>query len=253
MSIILNNRTVISKLAQVFSRNHDSEIGKIFNNGGFITQNGYYLLNWNYIYLDIDSVARDYSEAISVPINLGPLWESYGILTDGVLYLFYMESRLKGIVNNYKKNEHHHLLCFVKDKNTHLNGQEVDILSSDLFNELDDEDLTTRQIEKTKELLGQSYNQVKEVQVFSLDRKRNIVRLNRLNSFGEIISSIDVTEADYTALDREERSNVPQKTIATLKDNTQKAKDNKIKKGQKAVRSNKKKMEKEEEAKESKK
>ncbi|WP_274517130.1 DUF5986 family protein [Streptococcus mutans] len=210
-----------------------------------MTQNGYYLLNWNYIYRDINSVTDDYEGTTSIPINLGPLWESYGILIDGILYLFYMENRLKGIVNNYKKNEHHHLLCFVKDKNTHLNGQEADILSLDLFNELDDKDLTTFQIEKAKDLLGHSYSEVKEVQVFTLDKKNNIVKLNKLNSFGEIISSINVTEADFTILDREERSNVPRKTIATIKRHIQRDRNNKIKKEQKTVKDNKKKMDEE--------
>ena len=211
----MQKNELVSLLAKELLKDNSDEVNGVLVD--LPTKNGRYLLEWNFIYRNIENTVDDVDDVESHHFNLGPLWESVSVIYDNILYLFYREGRFNDVIQNYERNIHHHLLCLVKAKNRHLNGEEGGKLSSDLFNDLDDKEITQDQIQKAKELLGSSYDQIKEVQVFSIDKKVGVVNLNRLNSFGEVVFSEDVTEVDYSSITPSTPQNEPEKPIPGFK------------------------------------
>ena len=165
-----NLPTQIFKFAQVFSTSRKKDIEKIFYDNEFETKNSLPILTWDFIYRDIVNTAK-VNGLISPTMCMGALWTARGVIIEGVLYVFMMKKRFEDVTNKYEK--HHYLTCIARSKNSQLNGKEEGKLSIELFNDLDDDELSASQIEQAKKLLGDYYNFIDEIRVVTFDKKTN--------------------------------------------------------------------------------
>ena len=106
-----------------------------------------------------------------------------------------MKKRFEDVVDKYEK--HHYLTCIARSKNSHLNGKEEGKLSIELFNDLDDDELSKSQIEQAKKLLGEHYNIIDEIRVVTFDKKTKEVIVNQVNAFCEFVDAVNITEFDF--------------------------------------------------------
>ena len=212
----------IYKFAQVFSTSHRSDIEKIFSDNEFETKNSLPILNWDFIYRDIVNTAKA-NDLTSPTMDMGALWTARGVIIEGILYIFMMKKRFEDVIKKYEK--HHYLTCIARSKNSHLNGKEEGKLSIELFNDLDDDELSKSQIEQAKKLLGEHYNIIDEIRVVTFDKKTKEVTVNQVNAFCEFVDAVNITEFDFTTLEEEGRENIPEKPIVALKPDVQKKMD----------------------------
>ena len=212
----------IYKFAQVISISHKSDIDKIFSENDFETKNSRHILNWDFIYRDIGNIAQ-LNDLTSPIMHMGTLWTARGVIIEGIFYIFMMQKRFEDITEKYEK--HHYLTCLARSKNSHLNGKEKDTLSIDLFNDLDDDELSKSQIEQAKKLLGEHHDLITEVRIISFNRDTQEVRVNRVNSFCELVDAVNITEFDFTRLEKDSRENRPEKRLVELKTSIQKKLD----------------------------
>lgn len=166
----------IYKFAQVFSASRKRDIEKIFSDNEFKTKNSRHILNWDFIYRDIANTAKS-NKLISPAMDMGALWTARGVILEGILYIFMMKQRFEDVINKYEK--HHYLTCIARSKNSHLNGKEEGKLSIELFNDLDDDELSASQIEQAKKLLGDYYNFIDEIRVVTFDKKTKEVSVKQ--------------------------------------------------------------------------
>ena len=160
----------IYKFAQVFSTSHNRDIEKIFSDNEFETINSRHLLKWDFIYRDIANTAKA-NKLTSPAMDMGALWTARGVIIEGILYIFMMKQRFEDVINKYEK--HHYHTCIARSKNSHLNGEEEGKLSIELFNDLDDDELSKSQIEQAKKLLGDYYDFIDESVWLGMLRDRN--------------------------------------------------------------------------------
>ena len=156
-------------------------------------------------------------------MDMGALWTARGVILEGILYIFMMKQRFEDVINKYEK--HHYLTCIARSKNSHLNGKEEGKLSIELFNDLDDDELSASQIEQAKKLLGDYYNFIDEIRVVTFDKKTKEVSVNQVNAFCEFVDVVNITEFDFTKLEEDGRENAPEKLLVTLKSAIQKPSD----------------------------
>lgn len=209
----------IYKFAQVISTSHTSDVEKIFSDNRLYTRNSIHILTWDFIYRDIASTAHD-SGVISPIMHMGTLWTARAVILEGILYIFMMQKRFEDVTKKYEK--HHYLTCLVRSKNSHLNGKEKNTLSIELFNDLDDDELSESQIEQGKKLLGEYYDLISEVRVIAFNKKTQEVTVNQVNAFCEFVDAVNITEFDFTRLEEEGRGNSPEKRLVELKPGIQK-------------------------------
>lgn len=214
-----NLPTQIFKFAQVFSTSRKKDIEKIFYDNEFETKNSLPILIWDFIYRDIVNTAK-VNGLISPTMYMGALWTARGVIIEGVLYVFMMKKRFEDITNKYEK--HHYLTCIARSKNSHLNGKEKSTLSIELFNDLDNDELSESQIAQSKKLLGEFYNLIDEIRVITFDKKSQEVSVNQVNAFCEFIDAVNITEFDFTKLEEDGRGNNPEKPLVALKSGVQK-------------------------------
>ena len=176
--------TQIFKFAQVFSTSHNRDIEEIFSDNEFETKNSLPILTWDFIYRDI------------------------------------VKKRFEDVIDKYEK--HHYLTCIARSKNSHLNGKEENKLSTELFNDLDNDELSNSQIEQAKKLLGNHYNSIDEIRVVTFDKKTKEVTVNQVNAFCEFIDAVNITEFDFSELEEDGRENSPEKPLVALKSGIQK-------------------------------
>ena len=212
----------IYKFAQVFSASRKRDIEKIFSDNEFETKNSRHILNWDFIYRDIANTAKS-NKLISPAMDMGALWTARGVILEGILYNFMMKQRFEDVINKYEK--HHYLTCIARSKNSQLNGKEEGKLSIELFNDLDDDELSASQIEQAKKLLGDYYNFIDEIRVVTFDKKTKEVSVNQVNAFCEFVDVVNITEFDFTKLEEDGRENAPEKLLVTLKSAIQKPSD----------------------------
>lgn len=212
----------IFKFAQVISTSHQSDIDKIFSDNDFETQNSRHILNWDFIYRDIGNTAQ-LNDLCSPIMHMGTLWTARGLIIERIFYVFMMQKRFESITEKYEK--HHYLTCLARSKNAHLNGKEKDTLSIDLFNDLDDDELSKSQLEQAKNLLGEYYDLIDEVRVISFNKKTQEVSVNKVNGFCEFVDAANITEFDFTKLEEDGRENNPGKRLVELKPSVQKKLD----------------------------
>ena len=203
--------TQIFKFAQVFSTSHNRDIEEIFSDNEFETKNSLPILTWDFIYRDIVNTARA-NDLTSPSMDMGALWTARGVIIEGILYVFMMKKRFEDVIDKYEK--HHYLTCIARSKNSHLNGKEENKLSTELFNDLDNDELSNSQIEQAKKLLGNHYN--------SFDKKTKEVTVNQVNAFCEFIDAVNITEFDFSELEEDGRENSPEKPLVALKSGIQK-------------------------------
>lgn len=216
----------IFKFAQVISTSHKSDIDKVFSDNEIETGNSRHSLNWDFIYRDIADTAKK-NDLTSPIMDMGALWTATGVIIDGVLYVFLMQKRFENLTNPKKYEKRHYLTCIARSKNSHLNGKEKDILSTELFNDLDDDELSKLQIEQAMKLLGEHYDLIDEVRVITFNKKTQEVRVNQVNAFCEFVDGMNITEFDFTKLEEAERENKPEKVLVALKSHTQKEQESK--------------------------
>ncbi|MDW8742816.1 DUF5986 family protein [Streptococcus suis] len=209
----------IFKFAQVFSINHKRDIEKIFSDNEFETKNSLPILNWDFIYRDIVNTAKA-NDLTSPTMDMGALWTARGVIIEGILYIFMMKKRFEDVIKKYEK--HHYLTCIARSKNSHLNGKEEGKLSIELFNDLDDDELSNSQIEQSKKLLGDHYNFIDEIRVVTFDKITKEVTVNQVNAFCEFIDAVNITEFDFTKLEEDGRETSPEKPLVALKSGVQK-------------------------------
>lgn len=214
-----NLPTQISKFAQVFSTSHKRDIEKIFYDNEFETKNSQPILTWDFIYRDIVNTARA-NDLTSPSMDMGALWTARGVIIEGILYVFMMKKRFEDVIDKYEK--HHYLTCIARSKNSHLNGKEDNTLSTELFNDLDNDELSNSQIEQAKKLLGNHYNSIDEIRVVTFDKKTKEVTVNQVNAFCEFIDAVNITEFDFSELEEDGRENSPEKPLVALKSGVQK-------------------------------
>ena len=217
-----NLPTQIFKFAQVFSTSHRSDIERIYSDNEFETKNSRHSLNWDFIYRDIGIIAQS-NGLVSPVMYMGALWTARGVIIEGILYVFMMHNRFEDVTENYEK--HHYLTCIARSKNSQLNGKEEGKLSIELFNDLDDDELSASQIEQAKKLLGDYYNFIDEIRVVTFDKKTKEVSVNQVNAFCEFVDVVNITEFDFTKLEEDGRENAPEKLLVTLKSAIQKPSD----------------------------
>ena len=211
--------TQIFKFAQVFSTSHKREIEEIFSDNEFETKNSQPILTWDFIYRDIVNTARA-NDLTSPSMDMGALWTARGVIIEGILYVFMMKKRFEDVIDKYEK--HHYLTCIARSKNSHLNGKEDNKLSTELFNNLDNDELSNSQIEQAKKLLGNHYNSIDEIRVVTFDKKTKEVTVNQVNAFCEFIDAVNITEFDFSELEEDGRENSPEKPLVALKSGVQK-------------------------------
>lgn len=211
--------TQIFKFAQVFSTSHKREIEEIFSDNEFETKNSLPILTWDFIYRDIVNTARA-NDLTSPSMDMGALWTARGVIIEGILYVFMMKKRFEDVIDKYEK--HHYLTCIARSKNSHLNGKEDNKLSTELFNNLDNDELSNSQIEQAKKLLGNHYNSIDEIRVVTFDKKTKEVTVNQVNAFCEFIDAVNITEFDFSELEEDGRENSPEKPLVALKSGVQK-------------------------------
>lgn len=209
----------IYKFAQVFSTSHYRDIEKIFSDNEIETKNSRHILNWDFIYRDIANTAK-LNDLTSPTMDMGALWTARGVVIEGILYIFMMQQRFEDVIKKYEK--HHYLTCIARSKNSHLNGKEEGKLSIELFNDLDDDELSESQIEQAKKLLGDHYDFIDEIRVITFNKKTKDVTANQVNAFCEFVDAVNITEFDFTKLEVDERENSPEKPIVALKPDVQK-------------------------------
>lgn len=209
----------IYKFAQVFSASRKKDIEKIFSDNEFETKNSRHILNWDFIYRDIANTAK-LNKLTSPAMDMGALWTARGVIIEGILYIFMMKQRFEDVINKYEK--HHYLTCIARSKNSHLNGKEEGKLSIELFNDLDDDELSESQIEQAKKLLGDHYDFIDEIRVITFNKKTKEVTVNQVNAFCEFVDAVNITEFDFTKLEVDGRENSPEKPIVALKPDVQK-------------------------------
>jgi len=211
--------TQIFKFAQVFSTSHNRDIEEIFSDNEFETKNSLPILTWDFIYRDIVNTARA-NDLTSPSMDMGALWTARGVIIEGILYVFMMKKRFEDVIDKYEK--HHYLTCIARSKNSHLNGKEENKLSTELFNDLDNDELSNSQIEQAKKLLGNHYNSIDEIRVVTFDKKTKEVTVNQVNAFCEFIDAVNITEFDFSELEEDGRENSPEKPLVALKSGIQK-------------------------------
>lgn len=211
--------TQIFKFAQVFSTSHKRDIEEIFSDNEFETKNSQPILTWDFIYRDIVNTARA-NDLTSPSMDMGALWTARGVIIEGILYVFMMKKRFEDVIDKYEK--HHYLTCIARSKNSHLNGKEDNTLSTELFNDLDNDELSNSQIEQAKKLLGNHYNSIDEIRVVTFDKKTKEVTVNQVNAFCEFIDAVNITEFDFSELEEDGRENSPEKPLVALKSGVQK-------------------------------
>ena len=209
----------IFKFAQVFSTSHRSDIEKIYSDNEFETKNSRHSLNWDFIYRDIGIIAQS-NGLVSPVMHMGALWTARGVIIEGILYVFMMHNRFEDVTENYEKQ--HYLTCIARSKNSHLNGKEKGKLSIELFNDLDNDELSESQIAQSKKLLGEFYNLIDEIRVITFDKKTQEVSVNQVNAFCEFIDAVNITEFDFSELEEDGRENSPEKPLVALKSGIQK-------------------------------
>lgn len=153
-------------------------------------------------------------------MDMGALWTARGVIIEGILYVFMMKKRFEDVIDKYEK--HHYLTCIARSKNSHLNGKEENKLSTELFNDLDNDELSNSQIEQAKKLLGNHYNSIDEIRVVTFDKKTKEVTVNQVNAFCEFIDAVNITEFDFSELEEDGRENSPEKPLVALKSGIQK-------------------------------
>ncbi len=213
-----NLPTKIFKFAQVFSTNRKKDIEKIYSDNEFETKNSRHSLNWDFIYRDIAIIAQS-NGLVSPVMHMGALWTARGVIIEEILYVFMMQNRFEDVTENYEK--HHYLTCIARSKNSHLNGKEKGTLSIELFNDLDNDELSESQIAQSKKLLGEFYNLIDEIRVITFDKKTQEVSVNQVNAFCEFIDAVNITEFDFTKLEEDGRGNNPEKPLVALKSDVQ--------------------------------
>ena len=211
--------TQIFKFAPVFSTSHNRDIEEIFSDNEFETKNSLPILTWDFIYRDIVNTARA-NDLTSPSMDMGALWTARGVIIEGILYVFMMKKRFEDVIDKYEK--HHYLTCIARSKNSHLNGKEENKLSTELFNDLDNDELSNSQIEQAKKLLGNHYNSIDEIRVVTFDKKTKEVTVNQVNAFCEFIDAVNITEFDFSELEEDGRENSPEKPLVALKSGIQK-------------------------------
>lgn len=211
--------TQIFKFAQVFSTSHNRDIEEIFSDNEFETKNSLPILTWDFIYRDIVNTAKA-NDLTSPSMDMGALWTARGVIIEGILYVFMMKKRFEDVIDKYEK--HHYLTCIARSKNSHLNGKEENKLSTELFNDLDNDELSNSQIEQAKKLLGNHYNSIDEIRVVTFDKKTKEVTVNQVNAFCEFIDAVNITEFDFSELEEDGRENSPEKPLVALKSGIQK-------------------------------
>ena len=224
----------IFKFAKVISTSHKSDIDKIFSDNGIETGNSRYILNWDFIYRDIANAAKK-NDLTSPIMDMGALWKAIGVIIDRVLYVFLMQKRFEDLTNPKKYEKHHYLTCIARSKNSHLNGKEKNTLSTELFNDLDDDELSKLQIEQAMKLLGEHYDLIDEVRVITFNKKTQEVRVNQVNAFCEFVDAVNITEFDFTKLEEVERENIPEKPLVALNSQAEKERQSKQSKQSKQV------------------
>ena len=214
------------KFAKVISTSHKSDIDKVFFDNEIETGNSRYSFNWDLIYRDIANAAKK-NDLTSPIMDMGALWKAIGVIIDRVLYVFLMQKRFEDLTNPEKYEKHHYLTCIARSKNSHLNGKEKNTLSTELFNDLDDDELSKLQIEQAMKLLGEHYDLIDEVRVITFNKKTQEVRVNQVNAFCEFVDAVNITEFDFTKLEEVERENIPEKPLVALNSQAEKERQSK--------------------------
>lgn len=222
----------IFKFAKVISTSHKSDIDKVFFDNEIETGNSRYSFNWDLIYRDIADIAKKNDLTLLI-MDMGALWKAIAVIIDRVLYVFLMQERFEDLTDPNKYEKHHYLTCIARSKNSHLNGKEKvngkekNTLSTELFNDLDDDELSKLQIEKAMKLLGEHYDLIDEVRVITFNKKTQEVRVNQVNAFCEFVDAVNITEFDFTKLEEVERENIPEKPLVALNSQAQKERQSK--------------------------
>ncbi|WP_342504305.1 DUF5986 family protein [Lysinibacillus sp. FSL L8-0126] len=219
MASIKSNQNLLKKMTLAFSNSCDEELSDIKAVTGGKTDNGRNQNIWDIKYSRLHTVAL---ETGNTPLHIkrNALWECTTILENETkeLFVFFRDNNYKKILRDLGRKPYHYLDCLlVKNKSV---DDQAPFYQPNLF---DDTSYDDEREEQSREILGDMYEQVKNIVVFTLEEARGIataVKAILLTSNGEFIDEINLSKYISTNYSTSAAINdkAPEKAIVKLKD-----------------------------------
>ncbi|PEB56976.1 hypothetical protein CON65_05885 [Bacillus pseudomycoides] len=218
MASIDSDTELLKKMTHVFSKSCVEELNDIKAVTGGATNNGRNQNIWDVKYSRLHQLALETGN-IPVHIKRNALWECVTILENktGELFLFFRDNNYKKILRDLGKKPYHYLDCvLVKNKCV---DNEAPFFQTDLF---DDTSYDDEREEQSKEILGDRYDQVNKIIVFTLEEEKGIATAAKailLTSNGEVIDEVNLSKYMPTNYSNSAAINddTPERTIVKLK------------------------------------
>ncbi|WP_438297396.1 DUF5986 family protein [Sporosarcina sp. FA15] len=241
MASIKSNVNLLKKMTQAFSDSCNEELVDIKAVTGGKTSNGKNQNIWDTKYSRLHAVAM---ETGNTPLHIKrtALWECVTILDNETkeLFVFFRDQNYKSIMRSLGKKPFHYLDCLLV-KNKYVDNQ-APFYQPDF---LDDTSYNDEREKQSRVILGNSYEQVNNIVVFTLEEAKGIattVKAILLTSNGELIDEMNLSRYMSTNYSTSAAINdkAPEKAIVKLKDKVKdkNEKINKIKLSKKAKEEN---------------
>ncbi|WP_144596756.1 DUF5986 family protein [Bacillus cereus] len=218
MVSISSNAELQKKMTQAFSKSCVEELTDIKAVTGGATNNGRNQNIWDVKYSRLHQLAVETGNT-PVHIKRNALWECVTILENntGELFIFFRDNNYKKILRDLGKKPYHYLDC-VLVKNKCMNN-EATFFQPSLF---DDTSYDDEREEQSKEILGDKYDQVNKIVVFTLEEEKGIataVKAILLTSNGELIDEVNLSQyiPNNYSTSAAINDDAPEKTIVKLK------------------------------------
>ncbi|QNK88342.1 hypothetical protein H7992_00665 [Sporosarcina sp. resist] len=218
MASIQSNEDLLKKMTRAFSDSYDEELGDIKAVTGGKTSNAKNQNIWDVKYSRLHDVAI---ETGNTPLHIkrNALWECVTILENEKkeLFVFFRDKNYQSILRDLGKKPFHYLDCLLV-KNKSKDGQ-APFYQPDLFDDTSYDDERDKQL---REILGDSYEEVNSIVVFTLEEAKGIattVKAILLTSNGELIDEMNLSKYMSTNYSSSAAINdeAPEKTIVKLK------------------------------------
>lgn len=192
MSFLKSSDEILGKLVKSFSDSCSIELLEVKAATGGTTFNARNQSIWDVRNNRFVEVAKEL-KLKPVHIKRTSLWESVAVLNEftGELFLFFRENTYKKILKEIGKKPYHYLDCLLSKNRKYdysaLNAQET------LFDNPDYENFRET---LSKELLGNDYDKVKTVIIFTLEEAKGIttgVNAILLSSKGDLVDAYKLT------------------------------------------------------------
>lgn len=210
----------LESLVNAFTQNNKEELENNALDNSFVTRNGESAYSWNYTFGEISKAALKQGLQYII-VERTKIWQFVAVISkDGSeLVLFFRDKNLNKILSEFQDKPFHYLNCLLVINN-YLDGQEA-VHQMSMFDT--DKTIDEKRLVESKKMLQEDFEKIKTVYVCSKEEIYGSVvsvSLNLLNSIGELIEKIDLTDyrtLDYVATAGINEDNKPSSTIPRLK------------------------------------